>query len=222
VGEGTRLVTIEPATDGIVAAVDGAQPKVDVSVVHRDLQIMSFQAVLPSPVSFSESTAQVRRSTKRPPSHDYSRFGTTQRTIRVSINKQIDDEKVRRIVIRDIDDALDCLDRKRFKLTAILCGGILEASLNARLSKEAPGQIAAAFRKRFPAVPVRKLEDMKLQQLVGVAAELDKLRNHKLYDNIRDWRNLVHPAAEIREGTVTRNDAEIAFRAAVDLLLQHS
>lgn len=215
---GADIFSAEAATD---------EDYIDATVVYRTFGLLRLSEARPQKlIDFFPDVDRVDLpEVKVGP--DYSKYGTTRRTLRISIRKQLSgDPTLLRIVERDIDHAVMCLEEGRYKLAAILAGAIVEATLIGRLSGESVSDLEAAFRAAFPshstAKPVPALDDLKLAQLIAVADKRRKLKDHKLYDGVRDWRNFVHPKLEATRGSIDVTAAKIAVTAAVRLLLQKS
>jgi len=120
------------------------------------------------------------------------------------------DEKLRQIATRDYSELRKADAVGAVKCRFILMGGLLEALLLDALlprNKEACATKAAAKEHG------RKLDEWSLATLIDVAVELDfvgrSVRN--LSQQVRDFRNLIHPAFEKRKGyKVREQEAKIA------------
>lgn len=211
---------------GCTAAVITSGDQLDATVICRTFSLWVLAERRPQRLAdfFPEPETEDDTEENLP---DYSKFETTRRGLRLSIKKQVSrDEALYKIVARDIEDAIFCLERGKHKLAAILSGAIIEATLLKRLSAESQADLEAAFRAAFPNhaanKPVPPLKDMKLAQLIAVAEKRNKLSDHKIYDGIRDWRNFIHPNVEAKKGSIDVTAAQIAVTAAVRLLLGKS
>jgi hypothetical protein len=219
---------IARAADLCSVVVSTSDEQLDATVIYRTFSLWNLSEGRPQKlVDYFPNLNSDEDDVPPKAGPDYSRFETTRRTLRISIKKQVGgDATLYKIIARDIDDAVSCLDDGRYKLAAILAGAIVEATLLGRLSGESTSDLEAAFRAVFPkhsptrAVPV--LDDLKLYQLILVAEKRGKLKDHKLYDGIRDWRNFIHPNLEATEGSIDITAAQIAVTAAVRLLLGKS
>lgn len=139
--------------------------------------------------------------------------------------KFIKDDNLRETLERDYAELRELLKVRAPKSTLVLCGSILEAVLISVLKDhEAPAN--QKFRELFPGGG-HKLEDWKLYQLISVAAKLELLPSDhaRLHaDLIRDYRNLIHPMADVRQAS--NLDTEIVegvlalFKRIVRLLSQ--
>jgi hypothetical protein len=211
--KGSTAITRE-ADGGCTAIVAISDDHFDATVIYRtfsfwklaEQRLQQLADFFPEPETETETFSEEGLP-------DYSKFATTRRGLRLSIKKQVlRDESLYKIIARDIEDALS--------------GAIIEATLLGRLSGESPSDRETAFRAAFPNhganKPVPGLDDMKLFQLIAVAAKRSKLKDHKLYDGIRDWRNFIHPNLEVAEGSIDLTAAQIAVTAAVRLLIGKS
>jgi hypothetical protein len=225
--KGSTAITRE-ADGGCTAIVAISDDHFDATVIYRtfsfwklaEQRLQQLADFFPEPETETETFSEEGLP-------DYSKFATTRRGLRLSIKKQVlRDESLYKIIARDIEDAMLCLERGQHKAAAILSGAIIEATLLGRLSGESPSDRETAFRAAFPNhganKPVPGLDDMKLFQLIAVAAKRSKLKDHKLYDGIRDWRNFIHPNLEVAEGSIDLTAAQIAVTAAVRLLIGKS
>lgn len=227
---GQNVAPIVCTPDGAVATVSAAGDSIDATVIFRTLSLAALHESRPEkvdaevPTKLAEYFPDLDIGDEPFSSFpDYSKFGTTRRGLRISIKKQVaGDERFYKIVARDIEDALWCLEQGKYKLAAILSGGIIEAILLARLAQDTPSDRQTAFSTVYPGKTAPSLEDMKLFQLIAVANKRGRLKEHKIYDGIRDWRNFVHPKLEADEGAVDVMAAQIAVNAAVRLLLGKS
>lgn len=227
---GQNIAPLVCTPDGAIAKVATAADSIDATVIFRTLSLAALHESRPekadaeAPTKLAEYFPDLDVGDDLLSSFpDYSKFGTTRRGLRISIKKQVaGDEKFYKIVARDIEDALWCLEQGKYKLAAILSGGIIEAILLARLAQDTPADRQSAFTALYPGKTAPALEDMKLFQLIAVANKRSRLKEHKIYDGIRDWRNFVHPKLEADEGAVDVMAAQIAVNAAVRLLMGKS
>ena len=117
--------------------------------------------------------------------------------------KLIPDEKFRNILIRDLKECAIAVVAKQNKLAMIMCGSIIEALIMQKIKENGVSKYdlsdlpdcKARNKSNYP------VDNMGLNELLFVAdkmALLDK-NNYHLGHFIRDYRNIVHPAKEIRE-----------------------
>lgn len=208
-----------------VATIVTEESQLSAAVICESTSLWSLVERRPQePISFLPELETEDDTERRLP--DYSKFETTRRGLRLLIKKQVyRDEVLYKIISRDIEDAILCLERGSYKLAAILSGAIIEATLLGRLSGELQADVEAAFRAAFPsqttnAIP--RLEKLTLAQLIAVAEKRGRLKDHKIYDAVRDWRNFIHPNLEANKGSIDVTAAQIAVTAAVRLLLGKS
>lgn len=121
------------------------------------------------------------------------------------------DERFREIVGRDYEELKrNAYPSKSWKSTVILSGSILEAVLYDRLARDEPSARAAmaaasAPKRKGAAKDIRsdeRTEEWKLDDLIKVAGEIGVLPAETvqtIHQTLREYRNLVHPKAEIRK-----------------------
>ena len=140
----------------------------------------------------------------------------------------ISNQELKAILIRDYAELSLLLNRKAHKSILVLSGSILEATLVSMLSQHkadadtAYSNLYASKQKVIPAV-----EDWRLYQLIRVAGAIGKLDEDTVRqaDILRDYRNLIHPVAEIRKGTALDDEivlVEIALLKRILRLLSNS
>jgi len=119
----------------------------------------------------------------------------------------IHDADIRRIVERDYSE-LQMLDPDvSTKSVLIMSGTIIEGLLLD--ATVANGSVTKS-----------KAAEMTLQQLLVAATKAAVIREDRLGNAVRNYRNLIHPGREIRDKlTFTKADATLA-RAAVDVIIQ--
>ncbi len=120
------------------------------------------------------------------------------------------DEKLRQIAVRDYDELRKVAAVGAVKSRFILMGGLLEALLLDALltcTREAAATRAAQREG------TRKLDQWSLASLIDAAVDLDFVRPgvKNLSHQVRDFRNLIHPAFERRKRyDVRKDEADIA------------
>jgi hypothetical protein len=117
----------------------------------------------------------------------------------------ISDENLKLILARDYAELGKLLEISAHKSALVLCGSILEAALVAVLAnEEARAQLSYANLYPNRHNPVPPIEEWRLFQLIGVAENIGKLDGdtRRQADILRDYRNLIHPVAEVRRATV--------------------
>lgn len=109
----------------------------------------------------------------------------------------IKNENIRCIILRDIKECAIAIATSQVKSATILTGSIIEALLYAVLKEKG---INSYYIKRKGNNVSINIEDMALNELLSVV-EQEKLIDHNsfhLSHYIRDYRNFIHPAKEIR------------------------
>lgn len=140
---------------------------------------------------------------------------------------------VKKLVERDYSELTQrAFPDGSWKSTVILSGSILEAVLYDRLTKD-PSAIAAAMGS--PDAPKYKgvvkditkhdyQNEWKLNDLIKVACDL-KILPHKdeqaIHQVLREYRNLVHPLAEIAMGVFINESHATASKGMLDVCLDH-
>ena len=113
----------------------------------------------------------------------------------------IHDTEIKDILLRDFRECAIAVVAGQDKLAAIMCGSIAEAVLMYRITEMGVLRYDLNEKKSDPTACGTKIEQMSLSSLLEVAKRLkilDKDRNYHLGHYIRDYRNMVHPAKEIR------------------------
>lgn len=114
--------------------------------------------------------------------------------------QQISDPEMRGIIQRDLMECAISVVAKQDKLATIMCGSIVEALLMQRIIERGFLKYdisAISGSKKASSYPV---SEMGLNELLHVA-DKEKILNKNSYHlghYIRDYRNIVHPAKEIR------------------------
>jgi hypothetical protein len=109
----------------------------------------------------------------------------------------ISDKKLRKILERDYLEIQRAYLAQCWKAVVILCGGLVEAILiDLCLSNSLQAVGATVAPKQ------RDITRWTLSELVSVARELKLISSgaEKLSHSLREYRNLIHPGKEIREG----------------------
>lgn len=109
----------------------------------------------------------------------------------------IKNENIRCIILRDIKECAIAIATSQVKSATILTGSIIEALLYAVLKEKG---INSYYIKRKGNNVLINIEDMALNELLSVV-EQEKLMDYNsfhLSHYIRDYRNFIHPAKEIR------------------------
>jgi|GEM_PF-935726 hypothetical protein len=135
----------------------------------------------------------------------------------------IKDEKLQQLLLDDWREAQAVLEAKAWKSTVILCGGILEGMLLDSLLRDENAALKAY--RDMKKGESSALNLWALADLVDVSAKLGIL--HKgaalLGHALREFRNLIHPARQLRLSiTITQDEANIALNAVKVILRELS
>jgi len=128
------------------------------------------------------------------------------------IDSSISDKDLKEILKRDLKENALSLITNSFKASLILSVSIVESCM---LSKIYDLGITK-YKPSATAKKDKKVTDMTLSELLYVV-EQNKIINTQTYhfsQAIRDYRNLVHSAAEVKKGKIkkiTESDAELAW-----------
>ena len=168
----------------------------------------------------AELPAIIQRALKKPLPKIESRF--------LSVN----DEELRDILDRDLLDAEQCLARGLWKPAMVLCGSVLEAVMYDYLRQNVKWTMDSAHRKAIP-VHKGKSRDItkddrenqwELAQLIDFFCE-NQLLDPKpdtwkttIHNFIRQYRNLVHPMAEMRKQANQQVSMEAARQCYANLI----
>lgn len=128
------------------------------------------------------------------------------------------------ICVRDYTEARLCNEAGACKATMVMCGSVMEALLLDALEKCAQKAKASKGAPRAKAGKVLDLDRWSLGHMIDVAFDLEIIRKdtHALMpDQIREYRNLVHPAVERRKGIPLEEEEARASRSALDLVIKN-
>ena len=116
----------------------------------------------------------------------------------VAMFDKISDSAVRNLIVRDVRECVIAIAAKQDKTATILIGSILEAILFASLTQAGVSSYTFTSGKQPKTTTVEK---MVLIELLTAARERDMISENsfRLSHYIRDYRNVVHPAKELRE-----------------------
>ena len=113
----------------------------------------------------------------------------------------IKDNDLKEIILRDLYECAIAVVSGLDKLAAIMCGSIVEALLLYQLTERGIKKYdIKQIKQKHPESSNYPVSQMALNELLYVALE-EKLigtSNHHLGHYIKDYRNMVHPAKEIR------------------------
>ena len=128
------------------------------------------------------------------------------------------------ICLRDFREARLCSEAGAYKATVVMCGSVMEALLLDALENCEQEAKASEKAPRDKAGKVRDLDRWSLGHMIDVAFDLEIIRKdtHALMpDQIREYRNLVHPAVERRKGIPLEEEEARASRSALDLVIKN-
>ncbi len=139
----------------------------------------------------------------------------------------ITDVTLQNLLRNDVSSVNRALSNGEWKAATVLAGSVVEAlllwALSTKSQSERDAAIAACHNScsQFPANLKPNLSSWKLFQMVAIAAQLNLISEaaRKQADLCRDFRNLIHPAKELREGVCDRGTALSAV-AAIELVVR--
>jgi hypothetical protein len=130
-------------------------------------------------------------------------------------------EDLRRVLLRDISDAARCYAHGVWKSCVVLCGGAVEGILTALLEGRSRRQVDTAYAQLRRNQSHTALARYTLEDKVDVAEQLGILvKGSASYSHgVRNYRNYVHPAEELRIGyPLGQRDARIALELVLKIL----
>jgi hypothetical protein len=145
--------------------------------------------------------------------HARLQYSASRRPGRPSSFAFLSDPKLRRQLDSDWAEAQSVHHRDvaAWKACVVLCGGVVEGVLLAALREREADAVATS--RLLKTNDGADLEDWSLATLVLVSRRLGLISaaTERLADALRVFRNLIHPARHVREGTtVDRGSADIA------------
>lgn len=134
----------------------------------------------------------------------------------------------RTLIERDYEEVRKCFGASSHKATIVLCGSIVEALLLAHLTYDEQSAMQAAatlYRKKELRREVHKLglEEWSFYELISVAAEMSVLNpkdTKQLAQQLKDYRNLIHPGLEKRKGIEPSEGRALAAIALLRLIVE--
>lgn len=130
-------------------------------------------------------------------------------------------EDLRKVLLRDVSDAVRCYAHGLWKPCVVLCGGVMEGILTALLETRPRGQLGGTYAQVGKGEKLKALRDYTLGDKLDVAKELGLFtKGSASYGHgVRNYRNYVHPVAELRTGhPLGRSDARIALEFVLKIL----
>lgn len=141
----------------------------------------------------------------------------------IALFQRLKDNKMKDILLRDLKECAICIATKQSKSATIMCGSIIEALLLTKITES--GNLnydISEISKNRKAVNF-PVSDMGLNELLYVA-DKEKLickNNYHLSHYARDYRNVVHPAKEIRvQQNVTQDNAMVMWSILKQIILE--
>ena len=126
--------------------------------------------------------------------------------------KFISDEQLRKQCTQDLEEFLSCYNAKAYKASIVLIGSLIEAVLYYYLNhNEDIKSCIDGFEKR----------ELKLKDLLFFAKQHDVIGEelYKLADQIRDFRNFIHPKVALRTKTeITNNTVQIGYSVLLEIV----
>jgi len=136
----------------------------------------------------------------------------------------ITDSDLRSIIQRDYEEIDKCLGVAACKAATVMCGSVMEALLLDRLlGDEAKARkCAEALRSKIGKVN-KDLRRWNLNQMIEVAVGLGIVPDlsARMADALREYRNLIHPAVEIRKQMPPGREEGSLARSALDLIIKN-
>jgi hypothetical protein len=131
---------------------------------------------------------------------------------------------LRSIIERDYAEVPRCLDATAYKAATVMCGSVMEALLlDALLTDEAKAKQSQNAPRHKVGNVIKDLDRWSLSSMIEVGIDLQMLRRDTLglmSHAVREYRNLIHPGAEIREAIVAEKEEAMAAKAALDLIIK--
>ncbi len=132
-----------------------------------------------------------------------------------NIDSKVSDQELKKILRRDLKEIVFALITKSYKTALVLSGSVIESFIlnkifDSNITKHLPN---ARAKKN------KKVLNMNLSELLYVADQ-NQIIDNQLYhfsQVLKEYRNLIHPAVEIRKGKIkkiTERDAKLAWEIA--------
>ena len=132
--------------------------------------------------------------------------------------------ELRSIIERDYQEIPRCLAAEAYKAGIVMCGSVMEALLLDALLADEPKakQSAEALTDNGGKVP-KDLGKWSLRSMIAVAQDLQILSKTVLgmSDPIREYRNLIHPAVEMRKKIAAEREEARAAQTALDVIIKN-
>ena len=132
--------------------------------------------------------------------------------------------QLRSIIERDYQEIPRCLAAEAYKAATVMCGSVMEALLLDALLADGPKakQSAEALTDKGGKVP-KDFGKWSLRLMIAVAQDLQILPAAILgmSDPIREYRNLIHPAVEMRKKIAPEREEARAAQTALDVIIKN-
>lgn len=138
-----------------------------------------------------------------------------------TVDTKISDKNLRDILKRDLKENVFALLTESYKTALVLGGSIIESFilnkiLDSDITKHLPNSRAARS---------KKVLDMNLSELLYVADQnsIIEIQLYHFSQALKQYRNFIHPAVEIRKGKIkkiTKEDAEIAWKITKKIIYE--
>jgi hypothetical protein len=153
--------------------------------------------------------------------HLQSHYGLTRKALRRRVSSAVtaSGRALRRILVRDIEHAVQLVEIGIHKPALVLAGAAIEACLTELLQQAPSTNVAAAISQVCG--KAKSPGDLKFSELIEVAERIQLLAPPiaKALHSARNYRNFVHPHAEMKQQTtIGVNEAQLALRALFMLL----
>lgn len=123
----------------------------------------------------------------------------------------IQDKDVRELLLRDMQECVIAIATGQAKSATIMAGSIIEALLYTKIKEK--GIVSYSIQRNTQSKNV-KLENMALAELLFVAEQEKMVSNNSIHLShyVRDYRNFIHPAKEIRsKDTVSQENIRVMW-----------
>ena len=130
---------------------------------------------------------------------------------------------LRRICVRDYAETRICHEGGAYKAAMVMCGSVMEALLLDALEKREQQAKASTKAPKDKTGKVRDVDQWFLGHMIDVALDIGIIRKDAyslMPDQLREYRNLVHPAAERRKGITPEEEEATASRSALNLVIK--
>jgi hypothetical protein len=133
------------------------------------------------------------------------------------------DPQLRSMIERDYREIQPCLTAGAYKAATVMCGSVMEALLlDALLTRQTQAKQCLQAPKTKGKV-VKDLRKWPLSGMIAVAQELRILPTTILgmSDSLREYRNLIHPAVEIRKQITPEEEEATLAHSALRVIIKN-